>query len=47
MSPVGEFQFVPNNEVDQVLWLTPEEAEAKLDHHAEVELITLSPPPFD
>jgi 8-oxo-dGTP pyrophosphatase MutT (NUDIX family) len=45
MVPVGEFHFIPNNEVDQVQWLTREEAAKKLDHPVEVELIDSCPPP--
>jgi len=33
------FRFIPNDEVDEVLWLTPAEALRKLDHRPDIEFL--------
>ena len=45
MVPAGEFTFKPNNEVDQMQWLSREEALEKLDHSADIELLAKCLPP--
>jgi 8-oxo-dGTP diphosphatase len=47
MALADKLDFHPNNEVDQMLWLTPPEAIQRLDHPAEKELVakvTCNPP---
>jgi 8-oxo-dGTP diphosphatase len=41
--PVGEWTFRANEEVDELLWLTPEEAARKLKYPAERELSARCP----
>ena len=45
MLPSGESRFQPNDEVDEVLWLSIEEAMRKLDHPIERELLGRCIPP--
>jgi ADP-ribose pyrophosphatase YjhB (NUDIX family) len=42
MVPTEELRFQPNTEVDQMLWLSREEAARKLSHQTERELVARS-----
>jgi 8-oxo-(d)GTP phosphatase len=47
MVPAGEFEFQPNAEVDEVRWLSVNEAMSKLDHSVERELLAKCSPPME
>jgi 8-oxo-dGTP diphosphatase len=46
MYPIGECEFTPSSEVDQLVWLTVEEALQRLDHSTEKELLQRSAASF-
>ena len=39
MQPVGEAEFVPSDEVDELRWLTPERAQSELTYDFDRELV--------
>ncbi|UGS36841.1 hypothetical protein DSM104329_03252 [Capillimicrobium parvum] len=40
MTPVGQDEFAPNDEVDEIAWLTPEEAIERLSYPHDRDLVT-------